>query len=291
MNKAVLGEPPFILPDAPQRGVGRLELSFRRAWPVNGDAYGVTRIERFYQEGCLKARLPRAVAAGHCEAVLMNISGGIAGGDVLQTALELGAGARACVAGQAAERVYRALGAVPAQVTTRIAVGPDASLDYLPQETILFDGFALRRTLEIELDETARYLGVESVVFGRHAMGERLGIGMLRDRITIRRNGKLLLQDMTRLDGDVAGMLGRKAVAAGAQAVATIIYASSEAAELLDDLRAALLDTGCEAGASMVEGVLVARLLAPSSDKLRRAIVKILMLCRNGQALPRVWQS
>jgi urease accessory protein len=286
MNIAVLGERPFILPDAPQRGVGCLSLSFRRAAKLN-----ITRIERFYQEGCLKARLPRAVAAEDCEAVLMNISGGIAGGDALQTSLEVTAGARACVAGQAAERVYRALGGVPAQVTTRINVGPEASLDYLPQETILFDGFALCRSLEIELDETARFLGVESLVFGRHAMGERLGGGMLRDRITLRRNGRTLLQDMTRLDGDVTGILGRKAVGAGAQAVATIIRAAPDAASLLDGVRAALADTGCEAGASMVEGVLVARLLAPSSQSLRQVIVKILMLCRNGQALPRVWQS
>lgn len=290
MDIAALGERPAILPDAlpdaPQRGVGSLSLSFRRAWPQ-----GNTRIERFYQEGCLKARLPRITAAEDCEAVLMNISGGIAGGDVLETSLEVTAGARACVAGQAAERVYRALGGVPAELTTRITLGPDASLDYLPQEAILFDGFALCRTLDVALDETARYLGVESLVFGRHAMGERLGSGMLRDRITIRRNGKVILQDMTRLDGDVTNILARKAVGAGALAVATIIRAAPDAAGLLDPVRAALVETGCEAGASMVEGVLVARLLAPSSQILRRAIVKILMLCRNGQALPRVWQS
>jgi len=277
---------PVIFPPRPQRAVGRLALSFRA-----DSSLAPTRIERFYQEGCLKSRLPRPVEPGICEAVLMNISGGIAGGDELTTSLTLGEHARACIAGQAAERIYRALGHDPARITTVITVGQGAALDYLPQETILFDGFRLHRALEIDLAEDARYLGVESLVFGRHAMGEVLRTGTLRDRIELRRDGKALLNDMLRLEGDVQELLARKALANGAGAMATILYAAPNAPALLDPVRALLEDSPCEAGASLVHGVLLARLLAPSSEMLRAAVVKILTLCRDGSALPRVWQS
>jgi urease accessory protein len=275
-----------LCPVRPQRAIGRLALSFR-ADPVRGR----TRIERFYQEGCLKARLPRPEQAGICEAVLMNISGGIAGGDELTTSIHLGDHARACIAGQAAERVYRALGDDPAAVNTAITLGQGAQLDYLPQETILFDGFRLRRQLEIDMEEDARYLGVESLVFGRRAMGECLRTGMLRDRILLRRGGRTLLNDMIRLEGDVQTQLARPALANGAGAMATLLYAAPDAPAWLAPMRAVLAGTPCEAGASIVQGVLLARLLAPSSDVLRAALVAILRLCRNGSAPPRVWQS
>ena len=89
-----------------QRARGRLGLTFQLAAER-------TRIATFYQEGCLKARLPRPVEPDVCEAVTMNISGGIAGGDALSVAIGLDAHTRACIAGQAAERVYRALAAEP----------------------------------------------------------------------------------------------------------------------------------------------------------------------------------
>ena len=267
---------------AAQRAVGRLDLAFG----AHGDA---TRIQRFYQEGCLKARLPRARRSDICEAVLMNISGGIAGGDALTIALTLAAGARVSVATQAAERVYRAL-REPASVTTHITLGLGARLDYLPQETILFDGFALRRALEIELAADASFLGVESLVFGRRAMGETLRAGSLRDRISLRRDGKLLLADFTRLDGDIAALLARPAIAAGAAALATVIYAASDAAARLPAVRAALAVYGAESAATTLDGMIVARLLAPDAISLRSYLLAALRPLLDGRPFPRVWQ-
>ncbi len=264
-----------------QRAVGRLALGFRRAGPA-------TRIEKFYQEGCLKARLPRPQDAAVCEAVTMNISGGVAGGDALDVAIAAGQGAKIAVASAAAERVYRTLDA-PSVIRTNIQLGPGAELHYLPQETILFDGFGLDRSLEIEMAADARYLGVESLVFGRQAMGEIVTQGWLRDRFLLRRDGKLIFQDMTRLEGDIARILSRKAVAGGAVAVASIIYAAPDAASCLAALRAGL--SGCEAGVSAFEGIVFIRILAPSAISLRICVVAALNICRNGVLLPRVWQG
>jgi urease accessory protein len=266
-----------------QRAVGRLVLGFVR----DGAR---TRVREFYQEGCLKARLPRAVVAARCEAVTLNISGGVAGGDVLRTSIELGDGAEVCVASQTAERVYRALEAASV-VETSVMLGAGAVLDYFPQETILFDGFALRRSLEIELAADADFLGVESLVFGRRAMGEVVRRGVLRDRILLRRGGRLVLQDMTRLDGDIAAILARKAVAGGAAAMASVIFAAPDAAARLDGLRGVLGASGLVAGASCFEGVVLARILAPDGASLRNCVVNVLRACRDGRAMPRVWQG
>lgn len=262
---------------APQRARGRLDLAFTH----DGST---TRLDRFYQEGCLKARLPRGPGR---EVVALNISGGIAGGDVLDTALALAPGADITFTTQAAERIYRALEA-PSRLRTRLTAGQGATLHYLPQETILFDGFGLDRALDIELAEGANFLGLESLIFGRLTMGEILREGALRDRISLRRNGTLLWQDSTRLEGDVAAQLARPGIAAGARAMASIFAAGPGVAAQLDTVRAAL--HGAHAGASFTGEVLLARILAPDAATLRRIVVKTLGSLRPGP-LPRVWQG
>jgi urease accessory protein len=262
-----------------QRAVGRLALAFANHGPQ-------TRIQKLYQQGCLKTRLPRPQHPETLEAVTMNIGGGIAGGDSLSTEFLLGPGARVSISSQSAERVYRAL-AAPSQITTRLTLGPGANLAHLPQETILFDGFSLNRTLEINMAEDATYLGVESLIFGRQAMGETIRAGTLNDKIRLRRGSRIVLQDMTRLHGDIAAQLARKAIANGAITVASLIYAAPDAAEKLPAIRAAL--AGSNAGASAFEGIIFARILAPSAFSLRKCLVAALHSC--GCVLPKVWQG
>jgi urease accessory protein len=262
---------------APQRARGRLDLAFTHDGTT-------TRLDRFYQEGCLKARLPRGPGV---EAVALNISGGIVGGDALDTALELAPNAAATFTTQAAERIYRALEA-PSRIRTRLTAGAGATLHYLPQETILFDGFGLDRTLDIDLAADTKFLGIESLIFGRLTMGESVTEGSLRDRISLRRDSKLIWQDSTRLEGDIAAQLDRPGIAAGARAMASIFATGPGTQERLDELRTALGDA--HAGASWTGEILLARILAPDAASLRRIITKALGVLRPGP-LPRVWQG
>lgn len=266
---------------AHQRATGDLRITFRR----RGD---ITALADLRQEGCLKARFPRPV--GWTEAVTLNTSGGIAGGDVLSTSLTVEAGARASFAAQAAERFYRALpGDPPALVRTAIAVGAGASAEWLPQESILFDGCALDRRLEADLAADAWFLGVECLVFGRALMGETVRTARLRDLIQVRRAGRLLLHDAVRFDGQVAAVLDRPAAAGGGRAVATLVHVAPDAETLLDDLRAAWVDAPAQAAASAWNGLLVGRVVAQNGACLRRAIVAGLQVLRGGRPLPRVW--
>ncbi len=268
-------------PAALQRAVGELHVSFRCR-------DGATVLDELRQAGCLKARFPRSAAIGWAEVVTLNSSGGIAGGDRLDSRFRAASGARVVIAAQAAERFYRALpGGQLARVRTAIEVADSAAVEWLPQETILFDRCALDRRLDVDLGANAWFVGVEMLVFGRAAMGETVERGSIRDRIRIRRSGRLLLQDMIRLDGAVAARLKRPAIAAGARATALLVHVAPDAEGRLDSVRDAL--AAVEAGASGWDGLLVARILSPDSAKLRAAVVSALAVLRGTRPIPRVW--
>jgi urease accessory protein len=266
-----------------QRATGELRVVFRR----RGD---LTVLDDLRQVGCLKLRFPGVEPDEWTSAVMLNTSGGVAGGDRLDGAFELQPGARATITAQAAERFYRALpGSDPASVRNRLAVAPGASLEWLPQETILFDRCAVDRRLDVDLADDAWFLGVESLVFGRAAMGERVVQAWLRDGIRVRRAGRWLLHDAVRMEGEVNAALQRATIAGGARALATLVHVAPDAAASLENVRAALADLAVEAGASAWNGMLVTRILAQDAAALRRAVVAALAVLRAPRPLPRVW--
>ena len=263
-----------------QRATGELAVSAR----VRD---GTTVLEGLRQAGCLKARFPRRLAADWMDVVMLNTSGGVAGGDRLDNRFDVRDGARVSIAAQAAERFYRSVpGSAPSQVRTKICVGAGAAAEWLPQETILFDRCAVDRVLEVELAVDAWFLGVESLVFGRAAMGESVAQASVRDLIRVRHDGVLRLHDAVRLEGEVAAALRRKAVADGAGAMATMVHVAPGVEARLDEVRAVLPD---EAGASAWNGMLIVRMLAATGAALRAAVVAVLQVLRGGRALPRVW--
>ena len=244
-------------------------------------------LDRFRQEGCLKARLPRPERGAWTTAVTLNSSGGVAQGDRLGTAVEAGPGTRLTVASQAAERFYRSPGGAPACLRTALTVAAGAALEWLPQEAILFDGCALDRRLEMDVAADGRLVAVEALVFGRALMGETVRQAVLRDTIVLRHGGRLVLHDAIRLEGAVQAVLDRPAVADGDRAVATLVYVAPDAPGRLDEVRAALAPF--EAGASVMESVLVARIVARDGACARAAIVAGLAPLRDARPLPRVW--
>ncbi|MCB1493143.1 MAG: urease accessory protein UreD [Rhodobiaceae bacterium] len=246
---------------------------------------GATALADLYQSGAAKIRLPRHAEAPGREAVLINTAGGLTGGDRLSFAVEAGAGTRVTAVTQASEKVYRALGGV-AEIATTLTVGDGARLDWLPQDTILFDRSALSRTLTVDMAENASLVALESVIFGRAAMAEAVASGQFRESWRIRRGGRLVFADETRIGGPVADILARAAVSGGRRAVATVVAVRPDAEALIDPVRAALPE---EAGASAWNGLLTARIAAPDSRLLRQSLGRVLAVLRDGAPLPRVW--
>ena len=212
--------------------------------------------------------------------MLINTSGGLAGGDRIDIDVE--AAGDVCITTQAAEKIYRSLGS-ETRVSTRLKVETAAKVLWLPQEAILFDGSCLRRSFDAELDGDATLLAVESVVLGRKAMGENLNAFSFRDHWRIRRNGKLAFADDVRLNA--AGEIGAAALN-GAGAMATIVLIRPDAENFLEPLREII---GTSGGVSAWDGKLIARLIARDGFGLRKSLIPALKLLAAPVELPKVW--
>jgi urease accessory protein len=266
-----------------QRARGRAEVAVSRR-------DGAIRLDRLFQQGCAKARLPRPAGEAP-EVVLINTAGGVTGGDRIAWHLEAGPGSALVATSQAAERVYRSAGGA-ARVETRLLLGEGARLEWLPQETILFDGGRLDRGLDAEMAPDASLLVVEALVLGRAAHGETVTSGTVLDRWRIRRGGRLVHAEALRLDGDIAGATAGVATLGGGRALATVVAVAADAGLRVGAARRALegLDGVAAAASAKAEDVLVVRMLAVEARALRAALIRFLMAFRSAP-LPRVWTS
>lgn len=263
----------------------RTEGSLRLELARSGSA---TRLEVLRQEGASRARFPRAPEGAPPEVVLINMAGGLTGGDHIDLQVTLQPGAEASVTTAAAEKIYRAQEG-EATIRARLSIGEGARLAWLPQPTILFDRSRLDRHTEVELAGNANFLGVETLIFGRTAMGEDVHRGACRDAWRIRRDGALIFADAFRLDGAVAAVLDRPATLAGARATAMLIYVATDAAARLDAARAVFDHAQSVIGVSTWNGMLVARAAARDGQILQADIARLVQLL-SGQPPPRVWQ-
>ena len=280
-----MGSGAALCPVAHQRVDGAARVAFKRG------ADGVSRLADLRQRGAAKIRLPKTFD-GVPEAVALNTAGGLTGGDRLDFEIALAAGAEALASTQAAERIYRALpDAAPAEARLRLSLAEGARLDWLAQETILFEGGRLARRFEIDMAPDARLLMVEPLVFGREAMGETVETGLYRDQWRLRRGGALVYADGLRIETPIAARLARKAALDGRRAAASLLYAGPDAEDRLERMRAILeaAPGEIEAAASAWDGLLSARLTAPSGGPLMRALAAVLEQFR-GAPVPRGWR-
>lgn len=239
---------------------------------------GLHGLVRMREAGSAKVRFP----FGGNEAILINTSGGLAGGDRLSLDIGVERAARLSVTTQAAERVYRTLGPA-AEVDVSLTAATGAILHWLPQEMILFDGAALTRRIDVDLSAGARFLAAESVVLGRLAMGETVTHACLRDRWRIRRDDQVIFADDLAFDGTPPAT---RAALGDALAFATILLVDDVAETRLDAVRHAI---GASGGASAWNGKLVARLAARDGFELRKALIPALSVLAQGVPLPKVW--
>ncbi|HRJ60847.1 MAG TPA: urease accessory protein UreD, partial [Azospirillaceae bacterium] len=140
------------------RAQGRVRLGFA------ANARG-THMADLSESGGFRVKFPKG---RHCEAVVVNTAGGMTGGDALEMQITATAGAAATVVTQSAEKIYRSDGA-ETRIAAHVTLESGASLTWAPQETILFNGARVRRSLAVDMAEDAMLLAAETVVFGRTA--------------------------------------------------------------------------------------------------------------------------
>lgn len=231
-----------------------------------------------------------------CHVYILHPPGGLVPGDALVIEVEVQAGARVLVTSPAATKIYRSDGRISRQTQT-LRVAPGAMLEWLPQETIVFEGAQAQVKTAVELSGDAAFLGWEILCLGRPACGEGFRSGTCRQHWELWRDGRPLVLERTRFRDDVQ----RAAWGLRGAAVTGTLLASSPALDdvgggILDDLRALPSDTRDLCAATLVRGALVLRYVGGSAERARKVFEKAWCLLRpllanRPACLPRVWST
>ena len=259
------------------RAEGKLHLEAKRRGRE-------TVISQLRQEGALKALFPK-VRGDALDTVFLNTAGGLTGGDQMEIAVTAQEQSHVTVSSQAAERAYKAQPGQIAQTQVRIDIADGGRIDWLPQETILFDCARLNRRMDVELAGSASALLVEPVVFGRKAMGEAVRQLFFKDHWMVRRDGVLIFADAIRMVGDAHAHLTRKAIGSGAGAMATILLASPTASACAADMQL----SGNSGFSLIADDLLLVRLLADDGFELRKQMIPVVEALSTAP-IPRVWR-
>lgn len=262
-------------PERPGRD-GLLRLAFAR----RGDA---TILRRCRYTLPLQVLSPLTLDDGTSYLLLLNPTGGVLGGDHLRTEIGLEEGARVCLSTPSATRVYRSSGA-PAEIATVLRVGPNATLEYLPDHTIPNRGSILRQSLGVEMDAGTRGIFFEGFAAGRIALTERWQFREYDSRTEIFLRGRPLFANRTRIFPAESGpaALGRMAGYGYSGALLLIRDQFENWAPLLAAVRAELdAIPGIYGGASLLahSGCSI-RYLAVSAIEFQTATERLWSLAR-----------
>ena len=186
--------------------------------------HGPLRVQRpFYPEPAPTEAPGRAQAAQPCHCCLLHPPGGLVSGDDLHLDVRLGQGAHALLTAPSASKFYAADAHNVAQRQTNDLYVTSGVLEWLPRETIVYDGARAEMRTSVELDAASACIGWEMVCLGRPAAGETFTTGSVRQSLCVSREGVPLLHEVLRLEGGDA--LQRGACGLGSHAVSATLFA------------------------------------------------------------------
>lgn len=256
----------------------------RLALRCEATADGASRITHRVHQGPLRLLKPlHPEGPAVCHAVIVHPPGGIVGGDTLALDIAVAQGAHLVATTPGAQKWYRSLGP-EASAETRLRIADGATLEWLPQEAIVFDAARAVQTLTIEVAPAGRFLGWEALSLGRAARNERFTRGLFRQRIEIVRAGAPIWRETLgvteddRLLASPLGFAGRTH-----SATAWVLWPARDAAETeaqLTAVRTALGALGAESalvwGASAPEpGLIVVKALADSIEAAQGLLMTV----------------
>lgn len=284
-----LAAPALAVPLAPIWHA-RLALDFQQ----RGAATILARREHVGPLRVQKALYPEG--EGVCHVIVLHPPSGIAGGDELAIDVKVDAGAHALLTTPGAGKWYRSAGPWAKQ-RLDFAVGADAVLEWLPQESIVFDAARADMQSRIELDAAARFIGMDILCLGRRASGEAFGQGALQLDTRVQRGGQPLWLERGRLDGS-SGLQASPAGLAGFSVSGTLLAAAPRIEPgLLAACRAVpLLESGAQCGITLLPDLLVARYLGHASEAARHWFFALWQLLRpalvgRDAQMPRIWNT
>lgn len=269
------------------------------SWPAELELWfalsaGKTRLVRRRHLGPLVVQRPfHPEEDGTCHVYLLHPPGGVAGGDQLDLCFHVDAGARALLTTPGATKFYRSEHGAGAQ-SIHVEVGAGAVCEYLPQETIVFDGGDARMETCVSLSPDATYVGWDFLCLGRPAAGEQFRTGWLSQRIEIRRAGRPIWFERLELHGSSPLMEAAFALA-GQPTWGTMIYAGAIAEDAAEQVRAAI-GASSVFSVSQLDEVVVCRYLGPRVGEGKALFARawnVLRVLGQGKAAnaPRIWAT
>lgn len=226
-----------------------------------------------------------------CQHIIVHPPGGIAGGDRLDISASVGPNAWAQLTSPGAAKWYRAAG--PAYQQLDLKVAPGATLEWLPQETIVFSAAQAELTTRIELQADAKLFYWDVVALGRPASGERFESGYFQAQLDIRRDGQLLWHERQRVIGG-DGLLDSPIGLDGKTVFGTLLVTGDIDSELLEACRS--LAGPIRGDLTQLPGLLVARCLADEALHARAWMIELWKLLRPAVSgreavAPRIWST
>lgn len=262
-----------------------LELAYARfgdsTRPVQRRHLGPLRVQKhLYAEG------PQV-----CQHIIVHPPGGIAGGDRLNISASVGRDAWAQITSPGAAKWYRAAGPAYQQLKLQVAAG--ATLEWLPQETIIFSAAQAELSTAIDLEGDARLFYWDVVALGRPASGERFDLGHFQAQLDIRRDGQLLWHERQRIVG-ADGLLDSPIGLDGQPVFATLLVTGEIDSELLERCRS--LPHAVRGDLTQLPGLLIARCLASEALLARGWLIDVWRMLRpvllGREAVPpRIWNT
>ncbi|MEG3938737.1 MULTISPECIES: urease accessory protein UreD [unclassified Microcoleus] len=233
-----------------------------------------------------------------CHSVILHTAGGVVGGDRLSSNFHLQPNTKALITSAAASKIYRSSG-LKSQQNIDIKLEQGANLEWLPQETIVFDGAIYQQNLRVELAPTARILLWEITRFGRSARGEKFLSGEWRSHTEVWQQNSPLWIDRQMLKGG-SEMLESPHGLAGKSVVATLAWIGEPVTtEIVKKVRnlpseATIYPGNSTAGVTRIPNGLLCRYRGSSTTAARDWFVSIWHLLRLSFSerpccLPRVW--
>jgi len=204
-----------------------------------------------------------------CHAIVVHPPGGIAGGDELALEVRTESEANALLTTPGAAKWYRSAGAWAKQ---RLQFEVEGSLEWLPRETIVFDGALADLRCDIALKEGARYTGWEVVCLGRFTRGKV----KLETRIT--QGERMLFIEKGEVEG--GGRLMRSPAGLGGHSVLGTFMATSDAKVDIPDV-----------AITRLPGLLIGRYLGDSSEEALHAFTRLWKALRPSAVEPRIWAT
>ena len=242
-----------------------------------------------------------------CQAIVLHPPSGIAGGDHLAISADIGAGAHAQLTTPGAGKWYRSRGAEASQ-RIDFTVAEGATLEWLPQETIVFDGAQARMETRVALAADSRYIGWDILCLGRAAAGERFEYGHFDQFYRVDRDNKPIWIERGGFYGNdpiLSSPVGWADFTVCGTLLCSFPELPQQATGLLEACRASAPSDAARHALSALPGILVARYLGDNSEAARHWFTALWQILRPAccplkglplgrgrpAVIPRIWNT